>query len=337
MYRLACRMRRRPEGGQGMIEYAFIICLLGLVLILALTVLGRQTTNSLCPVSAGLQNGGTCMLYVANFSGTSVTEYAVGANGNVAPQVTITGLSGPTGLAFDSSGTLYVANNSGGSPAIKEFSAGASGAAAPVRTITLAGSYGVYVDNSGNIYTTETVDSNLAVYPPGSKDPATATYTLTGGVTTGLNWPRGMLVDSAGTLYVANANGNTITEYANGGSPGGNIVPTRTITGLNGPFGIAFDASGNLWVANATGNSIMEFAPGASGAAVPLKTISGGSTGLNAPRSVWFDPSGNIYAANISGNTITEYPPNSNGNVSPSITLSGAATSLSAPAFVVIR
>src|SRR5437868_3910345 len=54
--------------------------------------------------------------YVANFQGNSVTEYAEGANGNVAPVATIsganTGLSAPEGVVVDlSSGTTFVSNH----------------------------------------------------------------------------------------------------------------------------------------------------------------------------------------------------------------------------------
>src|SRR5664280_854245 len=57
---------------------------------------------------------GVTNLYVAN-DNNSITEYATGANGNVAPVATIsgssTGLSQPWSLVLDPSDDLWVANN----------------------------------------------------------------------------------------------------------------------------------------------------------------------------------------------------------------------------------
>jgi hypothetical protein len=80
-------------------------------------------------------------LYVANnvFS-PSVTVYAPGANGNVAPLRIVngasTGLNSPFGVAVDAAGNLYVANNGGIPPGITVYGSGANGNATPIRTIS---------------------------------------------------------------------------------------------------------------------------------------------------------------------------------------------------------
>ena len=66
----------------------------------------------------GIAVGGNGAIYVANddgfFSDESITVYAAGANGNVAPTRTIAGtntaLIDPTGVAVDSNGDAYVSN-----------------------------------------------------------------------------------------------------------------------------------------------------------------------------------------------------------------------------------
>lgn len=84
---------------------------------------------------------------MANFSGSdgvapSVTVYAPGANGNVAPQRSImgkdTGLVNPNGIAVDADGNIYVSNVSNGDrpDAIVVFGPGANGDATPRTTIT---------------------------------------------------------------------------------------------------------------------------------------------------------------------------------------------------------
>src|SRR5271163_1691703 len=57
-------------------------------------------------------------IYVANVQGDSVTVYAPGSNGDIAPLREIsgarTGINSPVGLAIDSASYLYLLNSSGG-------------------------------------------------------------------------------------------------------------------------------------------------------------------------------------------------------------------------------
>jgi sugar lactone lactonase YvrE len=141
---------------------------------------------------------GSGNIYVANIAG-SITVFAAGATGNVAPLRTITGaatgLNGPGGITLDSSGKIYVANGNGNS--ITVFAAGANGNVAPVTTIAgastlLAEPDGLVVGSNGSLFVT-----NFSV--PG---------------VAGL-----------------------ITVYASGAS--GNVAPSQALTGLIGPTGIS--------------------------------------------------------------------------------------------------
>ena len=82
-------------------------------------------------VSVVNTNGGSA------FTG-SVTVYAAGAYGNVAPTRTIsgsnTGLFYPFGIALDSSTNIYITNYNGQSVTV--YAAGANGNVAPVQTIS---------------------------------------------------------------------------------------------------------------------------------------------------------------------------------------------------------
>ncbi len=75
---------------------------------------------------------------MSSYGNNAITEYKAGAKRNVKPIDTISGgnteLDSPTGMAFDSSGRLYVANTSG--DAVVAFAKGASGNATPVVTIS---------------------------------------------------------------------------------------------------------------------------------------------------------------------------------------------------------
>jgi sugar lactone lactonase YvrE len=173
-----------------------------------------------------------------------------------------------------------------------------------------------------------------------------------------LNWPNGMAFDSAGNLYVANGNANTIVKFT-GGTPSPFIGAN-----LNNPVGMAFDGSGNLYVANSgngtiwkfdsTGQSPVQFA---SGLGFPTYlTFHGGylylarvdaygtennpqilkfelngnpsvftASNLSGPRGLAFDGAGNLYVANSVNNTIYKF--DSGATTSTQF----ASTGLSAP------
>jgi len=55
---LEATTRRRSERGQGMVEYAFILILVAILLILAVQVLGHQTSQLYSNINNGLAPGG---------------------------------------------------------------------------------------------------------------------------------------------------------------------------------------------------------------------------------------------------------------------------------------
>ena len=94
-----------------------------------------------------------------NGSPDSVTVYAAGANGNVAPVRTISGsatnLDDPEGIALDSDLNTYVVNAHNNSVTV--FAAGANGDATPIQTISgsetgLNDPGGIALDSQRNIY-----------------------------------------------------------------------------------------------------------------------------------------------------------------------------------------
>ncbi len=231
---------------------------------------------------------------------TSANPAVVGAIRSLASTATNLGLSGlhiPNGLAFDSSGNLYVSSESGG--AVSKF---APGATTPSATLTgLSSSAGLAFDSSGNLYVANYGGDTVSKFAPGATTP---TATLTG-----LSSPWGLTFDSSGNLYVANYGSDTVSKFAPGST-----TPSATLTGLDAPTGLAFDSSGNLYVANAWGNSVSKFAPGST---TPTNS---GLTGLNTPTGLAFDSSGNLYVANYDGNTVSKFAP---GSTTPTNTLTG--------------
>jgi hypothetical protein len=124
------------------------------------TIGGAQTKLRACDALA-IDASGT--VYVANLGAggqPSVTVYAAGANGDVAPTATISGdqtsLHIPTGIAVDAAGEVIVSNYN---QSITVFAAGANGDAQPARRlhgahVGLDANYGIAVAKLGSLFVT---------------------------------------------------------------------------------------------------------------------------------------------------------------------------------------
>ncbi len=144
----------------------------------SITVYGPAGTGDLKPIREirGLKTGlvrpsGIAVdssgdLYVANANNAggpgTIAVYAPGANGNALPIKSIGGYNTQlgysiTGLAFDASGNLYVANDDAGSESITIYASGAGGNVAPIQEISgektgLKNPTSVAVDDKGDVF-----------------------------------------------------------------------------------------------------------------------------------------------------------------------------------------
>ena len=101
----------------------------------------------------------------------------------------------------------------------------------------------------------------------------------------------------AGTIYVSNNQGNSITEYSSSGA----YLGVFASTGLSDPTGLAFDSSGNLYAANQGTETIEKF----NSTGTNLGVFA--STGLDGPHALAFDRSGDLYVANFTSSTVVKY------------------------------
>ena len=135
---------------------------------------------------------------------------------------------------------------------------------------------------------------------------AGATYVATTNVTTlvssGLNQPDGVAVDSADNVYIADTFNNAIKEW----SAANNTVTTLLSSGLIQPFGLAVDGVGNLFIADLGHNAIKKW----SAANNTVTTVV--SSGLFNPDGVAVDSAGNLYIADTFHNAIKEWSAASN-------------------------
>ncbi len=268
-------------------------------------------------------------VYVANAGNDDVTEFALGAGGDVPPISGITGadtgLSSPESVVLDATGDIFVANE--GNDTVTEYAPGAMGDARPVTTITgVSSPCRLALNAAGDLYVASLTGS-IAEYRLGSGAP-TLIATITG-----QQQPRGLAVDTSGHLWVSESTINSINEYS--ATASGNAIPIASLggpdTGLAAPQGLVFDSAGNLTVANAgtngTDGSITVYpASQLTGDSTPTQTL---TSGLSEPLGIDRGTDQTIFAADVTSNAIVEYAP---GSTTPSEVISGpAATQLDAP------
>jgi sugar lactone lactonase YvrE len=154
-----------------------------------------------------------------------------------------TGEVGPRGLAFDSAGNLYVADQTTGT--IVEIPVG--GGTGTVIASGLSFPNGVAF-NDGTLYATEGAGDSID--------------TITGGVVTqlvtGLDSPNGLTFDSAGDLFVVDHGSSSVLEYTSAGVPVG-VPPFIAQLSAQGPKTIAIDSAGDFYVTDNGDSTVTEY------------------------------------------------------------------------------
>ena len=192
-------------------------------------------------------------------------------------------LDGPTGVAVDSAGNVFIADAYHNT--IQKWNA-ATGTVSSLASAGLAlnpNSAGLAVDSSGNLYIP---DSN------GIQKWNAATGNITHLISTGLNQPYGVAVDTSGNVYIADSGNNAIKKWT--ASTG--TVTTLVSVGLGDPTGIAVDGVGNVYFSDTNNNAIKEW-HASTGMVTTLV-----STGFSTFSGVAVDGSGNVYFADASFN-----------------------------------
>jgi uncharacterized protein (TIGR03437 family) len=287
----------------------------------------RRVSNGVIVTVAG---NGTCC-----FSGDNGP--AIGAQ-----------LNGPTGVAVDSAGNLYIADQY--NDRIRKVSNQVITTVAGIGTDGFSGDNGlatsaqlkwpsaVAVDSAGNLYIGDylnlrvrevsnavitTVAGNGTWGFSGDNGPATSAQ---------LAGPPGVAVDAAGNLYIADpynyrvrkVAGGVITTVAGGGSSGLGDNGPATGAQLTGPAGVAVDSAGNLYIAD--GYRVRKVSGGV------ITTVAGNGTegfsGDNGPATsaqigpagVAVDSAGNLYIADVYNSRVRKV---SNGAI---VTVAGNGT-----------
>jgi trimeric autotransporter adhesin len=225
---------------------------------------------------------------------------SIGYSGDGGP-ATSAALTFPSGVALDTSGNIYIADNNNNCIRMVTVSTGNISTVAGTGSEGYSGDgglatsamfnypYGVAVDASGNIYISDTRNHRVRMVTKSTGIVTTlagtgsGSYSGDGGVATSvkLYLPSGVAIDASGNIYIADNSNNRvrlltmstgiISTVAGSGLDGyrGDGGPA-TSAAMNHPYGVAVDASGNIYIADNNNNCIRMVTSPSSSTAPPL-------------------------------------------------------------------
>jgi D-alanyl-D-alanine dipeptidase len=235
---------------------------------------------------------------------------------------------GPSGVATDSAGNVYVADS--GNHAIRRITpagrvttlAGSAGVTGSTDATGAAASfsfpYDIAIDSTGNFYVADGANTIRKITPAGVVTTLAGTAGVRGstdatGAAASFNSPAGVATDSAGNVYVAEISNYTIRKI----TPAGVVTTLAGATRLAGstdamgaaarfgvPRGVATDIAGNVYVADSSNSTIRKIAP-----AGVVTTLPSAVPILDNPFGVATDITGNVYVADFDNNTICRITP----------------------------
>jgi streptogramin lyase len=205
--------------------------------------------------------------------------------------------SGPTGLALDSSGNVWVSVED--NPSVTELNSTGE-LIGNFNNANTPGANFVYpavvaVESSGNVWVTNYFGNSVTELNShgdliGNFAPAGANFSQPGGVA----------LDSSGNVWVGNHLGNSVTGLNSSGDLVGNFAPAGA--NFNVPSGVALNGRGDVWVTNIGGDSVTDL--NSMGDLVGNFAPAGAN--FSEPGDVAIDSSGSLWVTNIANNSVTE-------------------------------
>ena len=223
-----------------------------------------------------------------NPDGDVTTLAGSGSSGNAEGNGTTATFNGPTGIAVDASGNVYVGDQ--GNHKIRMITVNGdvttlagSGSSGSVDANGIAASFnqpvGVAADALGNVFVADFISNKIRKIAPNGDVSTIAGSGIEGsddgnGSSASFNRPSFISVDSKGIIYASDRDNNNIrmitsngdvTTLAGSGSTG-SADGNGADASFNQPTGVALDASGNVYVADQFNNKIRKI----SGASIQL-------------------------------------------------------------------
>ena len=290
---------------------------------------GPSSLNGQFDGPHGVAVDGSGNVYVTDFSNDRVEKFT-----STGTFITTWGSAGGDngqfeqvrGVAVDSSGNVYVADS--GNERVQKFTSTGTFTTTWGSLGSGKGSfntpYGVAADSSGNVYVTDQLDNRVEKFTSsgnfmtqwGCATPSSSFPSCTAGSGNGeFSGPRGVAVDSAGNVYVADYGNNRVEKFTNTGTyvtQWGCATPSATVPAcpasssdgqFNGPNYVAADSSGGVYVTDFTNNRFEKF----TSTGTFVKTWGGAGTSdgdFNEPIGVAADPAGDVYVVDGGNNRV---------------------------------
>ncbi len=213
-------------------------------------------------------------------------------------------LNGPTSVAADGSGNIYIADT--GNHRVRVITPNMA-----LRSVSVAGlgspSY-VLPDSAGNLYVADSDKGAVLKYLTSG---ATITFA------SNLKSPRGLALDVAGYLYVTEMDGRHVKRIG----PAGDV----TLIGegvWNIPRAVAVDVFGNVFVVDTGLQQVLQITPSGLISAIAGTGVNGfsgdGGDALSAqlgfPWDIALGPNGSLYIADLANNRIRRLTPGPAGS-----------------------
>lgn len=182
------------------------------------------------------------------------------------------------------------------------------------------------VDGAGNVYVADTDNHVIRKITSGGIVTTLAGMAGSQGSADGtgsaarFDFPAGVTIDGAGTVYVADTGNHTIRKITPtgvvttlAGAPGasGTSDGSGAAARFNGPSGVVVDATGNLYVADTLNHAIRKITPGGvvstpAGAAGWSGSTDGTGDQVRfyGPQGLALDGAGNLYVVDTTNNTL---------------------------------
>lgn len=281
--------------------------------------------------------GGAAIRKVSGGILTTVAGGSPGFFGDGGP-ATAAGLNFPTGIAFDPSGNLYIAD--GNNNRVRKVSRGIittvagngtpgfSGDGGRATDASLYFPVGIGFDSGGALYIADAYNNRIRQVSGSTiftvAGNGTAAFSGDGGpaLQASIDQPVGLLIDPSGNLLISDSFNHRIRKVSSGNitTIAGNGIfkftgdgGPATLAHLNMPAGLALDPAGNLYIADNANNAVRKVSGGT------ITTVAGtgaaGSSGDGQPATaatlfgvsdVALDAAGNIYIADQLNSRIRE-------------------------------
>src|SRR6266853_2236220 len=223
-------------------------------------------------------------------NGVACTNSVVGACGD-GGAATSAQMNNPHAVAVDGAGNIYISDSGdrririvstsgvisayagSGNPCFPRVGCGNKG---PATSANLSNPWQIALDSSGNLFIADAPTNSIW-----EMNASTQTMTIVAGfglpgfagdggpaTAASLNGTRGVAVDAAGNVFIADVGNQRIRQFTVGGNistlaggASGNDGSVATSAILGGARGLALDSAGNLYIADTYNNRIREVTP----------------------------------------------------------------------------